>query len=110
MAIPQGSIKQGDTRPLLYGTLTAGGVPIDLTTASTVKFTMTNAAGSVVISLAACVIVSAAAGIVSYAWQSADTATAGEFQGEFKITWADSSIQRVPNRTNFQVIITPNLA
>ena len=111
MAIPVWTIKQGDTRPVLAATLLAGGNIVNLTSASTVKFTMTNSAGSVVVDLASCNIVSPMTnGQVTYTWQSADTETAGEFQGEFKVTWADSSIQRFPNRVNFQVIITPNLA
>ena len=111
MAIPIWTIKQGDTRPILAGTLTAGGNIIDLTSAATVKFTMTNSAGDVVIDLGACDIVSPATnGQVTYAWGADDTETAGEFQGEFKITWSDSTVQRVPNRVNFQVIITPHLA
>ena len=111
MAIPKWSMKVGDTRPILYATLLAGGDVVDLTTASNVKFTMTNAAGSVVIDLATCTIVSPPTnGIVSYAWQTADTNTAGLFQGEFKVTWADASIERFPNQTNFQVQILANLA
>ena len=110
MAIPKWSMKEGDTRPVLAATLLAGGDIVDLTSADTVKFTMTDSSGSVVIDLGACAIVSPAAnGQVTYAWGADDTATPGLYQGEFKVTWEDSTVERFPNQTDFQVIITPNL-
>ena len=111
MAIPKWSMKEGDTRPILAATLLAGGDIVDLTSADTVKFTMTDESGSVVIDLAPCAIVSPATnGQVTYAWGADDTATPGLYQGEFKVTWGDSTVERFPNKTNFQVQILANLA
>ena len=49
-------------------------------------------------------------GQVTYAWGADDTATPGLYQGEFKVTWGDSTVERFPNKTNFQVQILANLA
>lgn len=110
-AIPRFSIKQGDTRPVFLATLFSGNNVVDLTTASTAKLTLVDSAGSTTLSLAAMTILTPATnGQVSYAWQSADTATADTYQGEVKVTWGDGTIERFPNDGNFEVVVSSHLA
>jgi len=91
-------IKQGDTKPSLYTTLTEEGVAVDLTGA-TVRFHM----GDVVDALA--VIVMAEMGAVRYDWVAADTLMAGSYRAEFEATFPDGSPETFPNDTAIGVII-----
>ena len=85
-------VKQGDLVPALTATLmqavgTAAAVPIDLTTATGVKFAMRNRTLGTIKVDAACTIVSAIAGTVKYTWVGTDTDTIGFYDAEFQITW-----------------------
>jgi hypothetical protein len=92
-------IKQGNTRPFLVAQLVDdAGAPVDLT-GSTVVFRMLNAAGTRVVNAAA-VVDNALAGQVHYAWQSGDTATLGNYRGEFEITFPDATVQSIPTGPN----------
>ena len=79
------TIKQGDTLPLLQATLTdENGDPMDLTDATDLKFRYRRKGSSTVVERDA-TIVTAASGIVRYAWQAADTATAGPMYAEWQV-------------------------
>ncbi|HEU5032683.1 MAG TPA: BppU family phage baseplate upper protein [Spirillospora sp.] len=92
--------KRGDTAPALSATLyadDAGATPLDLTGA-TVKLIMATTAsepGNPKVN-AACQLVDAAAGQVSYSWLPTDVDTAAKYQAEFEVTWADGTIQTFP--------------
>jgi hypothetical protein len=104
-------LKQGDTAPLLTATLvgTDGVTPQPLTGA-TVTFSMkvTNTS-TLIVTRGVCTLVDAPNGKVKYAWLAADTATAGTFDGEFEVTFADLTIMRFPNDSNFTITITPKV-
>ena len=91
-------IKKGARRPLLKATLlTEDGTPLDLTGA-TVKLTMSHKrTGQVKLSLVTVTIVTPAAGIVQYAWATGDTDTPGEYDAEFQVTLADTTVLVVPS-------------
>ena len=99
-------IKQNDTSPGLEVTL----LPTTDVTGATIVFSMKNAAGTVVVNRQAVTIVTALTGIIRYPWIGADTATAGEFEGEFEVTFADSSIETFPNTSNLMITITDDIA
>ena len=85
-------IKQGDLVPALTATLmqavgTAAAVPIDLTTASGVKFAMRTRNGDTLKVDAAATIVTPSAGTVKYQWVGTDTDTIGFYDAEWQITW-----------------------
>ena len=103
-------LKKGDTNNVLEATLRdVNGVVVNLTGA-TVVFSMMNAASTVKVSLAACTIVTAAAGLVSYAWVAADVNTAGTYRGEFQVTYSGGGIQTFPNDSYIEVEITADVA
>lgn len=103
-------IKRGDTGPdLQRQLLDESGNPLNLSSA-TVRFNMQLKGGAVAISRAAATIVNASTGIVKYSWQAGDTDTAGSYEGEFEITYPDSSVETVPNYGMIEITITADIA
>ncbi len=102
-----GTIRQGDTLPILLCQLFESvAVPVVLTD-FTVTLNMRNQLNKLaVISLGACNIVNALTGIVSYAWQAGDTDVAGNFECEFVATSSDG-VETFPNATFIPITITP---
>ncbi len=111
------TIKRNDTRPRLVTTLitdfgTAAEGPVDLTSASAVKFLMRSEsapAGSAPKVNAAATISDAAAGIVTYTWVDGDTDTEGIFEGEFQITWSDDGVETIPNDSYISIQVVDDL-
>jgi hypothetical protein len=99
-------IKRGDLLPTIAGNLEkeSDGSPIDLSQASSMRFLMrpTGAASPCVATTAT--ILSGTAGLVEYAWQDNDTATAGAYQGEFEF-YLGGKRQTVPNRGYIPIVI-----
>lgn len=91
-------IKQGDRRPVLRATLVQdSGAPYILT-GCTVRFHMAAVPGATAkIDGGLCDLIDAANGIVEYVWGATDTSDAGQFKGEFEITWPDGKPETVPN-------------
>jgi len=80
--------------------------PIDLT-GCTATFTMKKGS-STVIDHQPATIPNAAGGIAKYAWQAADTATAGKRKGYFRITFGDGTKVSFPNDDDpLAIEITP---
>jgi len=113
-------IKQGDTSPaILKQFLDASGTKANLTGA-TVKFSMAMVGGVVVINKATATVfvgtlpsgtaVTAADGWMRYAWLAGNTATAGEANAEFEVTFGDGTIETVPNHLYETIIITAQIA
>lgn len=101
-------IKEGDTSPALLYTLSP---TVDLTGASVVFNMRLRSDGSVKVSRQAAVIVSPATdGVVRYDWDADDTDTAGEYQAEFEVTYADSTVETFPNKDFITVKIDGDIA
>lgn len=99
------TIRAGDRLPVITATLQdAAGIPVNLTTATAVKFQMKQP-GTPKIDAAA-TITSASAGTVSYAWVLADTDTPGRYRAVFEVTWSDGKKQTFPNGEPIDVAIT----
>lgn len=104
--MPDFTIKRGDTYPPIKATLTDQDGAINLTSATAVYLLLSSASPLIV---AACTIVDAAAGKVSYAWQASDTATVRQFTGEFEIHWAAGGVETVPNSDTITVSVVQDL-
>lgn len=105
------TIKKDDTGPTIMEYLyDSDGSPINLTGAS-VEFHLLDPDGSTITVNSAATIADATTGKVSYAWQAADTDTAGVFKREWQITFGSGMIVTVPNDgIGYPVIITTDIA
>lgn len=102
-------IKRNDTSPGMQATLKNGsGTAVDLTGATVLMIMRPVGGGKRKIS-GACTLHDAANGIVRYAWVSGDTDTAGLFNVEFQVTYADSTVETFPNKGYEQVQIDGDL-
>ena len=111
MATPTFYIKQNDTRPELDVFLRDDKDRTINITGATVKFSMRNASTNVVkISLGAVTTVSSTSGRVKYSFSAADTDTAGNFDGEFQVTFVGGQIETFPNDGYIKVIVTDDVA
>jgi hypothetical protein len=88
-------MKRGDTSPVLRFALKPTTLDIS---GATVRFQMRTKTRTLVIDELA-EVVSDLPPVIQYAWQEADTATAGSFEAEFKVTYADGGIETFPNTT-----------
>lgn len=104
-------IKAHDRKPSLAVTLTAGGVPLDLTNATTIDFIMKNKAvpGTIKVNAPAAIVAPATSGKVRYDWLAADTDTAGEYQAEFEIHWSDGKPQTAPTDSYITIDVLADL-
>jgi hypothetical protein len=86
---------QEDTSPVILATLhddTSSAVPINLTNA-TVKFQMRRSDDKYYRVNAACSVVDAAAGKVSYTWAAGDLKVPGDYIVQFEVTFTGGRIQ-----------------
>lgn len=103
-------IKQNDTSPAITAELRdADGQPVDLSGAS-VRFHMRKSGQNDVVVDQSASVVDSADALVRYAWADADTATAGVYQAEFEVTYADQSIETFPNAGFILIEITDDIA
>jgi len=103
-------IKAGDTSPAIQGTLERpAGTPINLTGASVV-FVMRKRGADVDTVNAAASLVTPASGVVKYEWQTGDTDDAGTYDAEWKVTFADGTIERVPNTKAQSIKVVPSIS
>lgn len=101
-------IKRGDTSPALSRVLRDGsGEPVNLVGA-TVVFNMWLLGSDATVDHAA-VTIGPGNGQVVYEWQAGDTANNGEYEAEFKVTYADGTIESFPNDSNMTVLISYGL-
>ena len=104
------AIKQGDTAPAFQATLYGGTGAVQPLTGATVVLNLRRVAdGVLVVNGGAVTVVDAANGVVKYVWQPSDTATAGLYHAEFKVTFADGTIERYPDDGDFPVTIAPQV-
>lgn len=109
-------IKQNDRRPLFvvalkdnFGEPTEA--PVNLTTATSVAFSMREAGGGPVkINRASAAITSAATGEVTYSWGTTDTDTVASYEAEVEVTWNDTKVETFPNDSYWSIEITDDIA
>lgn len=89
-------VGQSDTLPSYTVSLTdTSNTPVNLSTAISVVFTMSNAFTGLAVFDAA-TVVNALAGTVQYTWSSVDTLTPGIYAVEWEVTWSDSTTTTYP--------------
>lgn len=100
-------LKRGDTSPALLYRLAP---EVNLAGAS-VAFSMRVRDGgpTVIEREAASVEGDPADGVVRYDWTPADTATAGRFEAEFEVTYADGAVETFPNEGFIIVMIAGDI-
>src|SRR5262245_21413548 len=114
VAMADAYMKRGDVLPALTATLQdADGVPVDLTEATAVVFTMVavDAAPGAApkVGRRPGTIGDAPGGRVSYPWALGDTDTAADFYGEFEASWG-ASAETFPNDCHLVLTIVGDLA
>lgn len=106
------TIKAGDRLPKLRMALTDGeGAALDLTDVTTVTFRLRLQRGGSLVALAgsAAVVAPATGGVVEYSWGAGDTATPGEYFGEWVLTYAGPVTRTVPAPGYVTVEVAPVL-
>lgn len=93
--------KVGDTVYPIRAQLSAAGAPFNLTGYG-VTFSMRSEATGVKVSAAACTVVDAPNGIVSYQPSASDVDTAGDFLCEFRVTSGGGGVLHFP--TGFETL------
>lgn len=89
---------KGDTTPFEDQLKWDDGTVIDLTLATSVKFTMRLYQASIdKVAGVACSITDATAGKVKYNWSAADVNAAGMYKYKYVITFTDTTILTVPS-------------
>jgi hypothetical protein len=99
-------IKKRDLLPEIQGTCEDANGPVDLTTASSVRFLMGLSGSATNKVSAAATFVDRPNGIVKYTWAGTDTDTAGDYDAEFEVTWPGTKPETFPNRGFIKVSIT----
>lgn len=102
-------IKKDDRLPEIQAVLKDAENTVVNLSGATVRFIMSSKLdGSVKVDEPASVV-DAAQGLVKYAWASADTDTAGTFNAEWEVTFADNRSETFPNNKYNIVKITADL-
>ena len=103
-------IKQNDTKPVLRARLLDAAGNVVNVTGATVVFNMrVRPAGTTKVDKQACTINTAVLGDVQYAFTATNTNTADRYEGEFQVTYSDSSVQTFPNNTYIDITVTDDV-
>lgn len=108
-------IKQNDTRPAYVATLKEDfgletEAAVNLTNAESVRFLARRAGQNEMLDIDGIAdIEDAALGIVSYTWDTGDTATVGEYEIEIEVTWDDGGVETFPNNGYASMSIVDDL-
>jgi len=102
-------LKRGDTRTAIRATLIGpDGVPVDLSSATRVRWLMADGRRGLVMDREAEVI-DVAAGRVLVTFEPGDTDRAGLFVAEFEVQWSDGRRETYPTGGYLQIEIIPDL-
>lgn len=92
------NLKLGDLEPAVQISLVdSTGTPVDVTTATSVKFRMGDTLTHIELFSREAAIDDPLLGQLTYAWQDGDTAAVGVFYGEFVVDWPGDRPQTYPS-------------
>lgn len=103
-------IKQGDTSPDFVADLKNPDKSAVVLTGATVKFHMRSSRRGSTPLVGNASIVDAFIGRVKYEWTSSDTASVGDYEVEFEVTFADGKVETYPNDGYLEVSISEEIA
>jgi hypothetical protein len=102
-------MKRGDLLPILTGQALnkRTGEPINLASAPFPRFLMRAKDGTpaIISATVGATVTNATQGALAYVWQSGNTATVGQFEGEFEVTFPGTTPQTVPGRGYIPITI-----
>ena len=102
-------LKRGDTRTAIRATLIGpDGVPVDLSSATRVRWLMADGRRETVMDREA-EVTDAAAGRVLVTFEPGDTDRAGLFVAEIEVQWSDGRRETYPTGGYLQIEIIPDL-
>ena len=85
------------------------GNAFDFTGAASVTFILSDSSGALVFAKAGVIETPVTSGYLKYEWADGDTATAGEYRGEFDVLYAGGQKLTVPTKGNLLVKIYEDL-
>ena len=104
-------IKRNDTGPRLsVRVMTDGGDTVDLTDAVNPEFHMWSKRLRTSVVDTAAEVTDGPGGVLTYDWDAADTASAGIFEGEFKVELATGEVITAPNDGHIPIVITEDIS
>jgi hypothetical protein len=89
------TIKRGDSSPAIRYALEPATVDL---TGATVRFQMRVRNGAMVLDALAAIVTETGTPTVQYGWQTGDTASAGLFEAEFRVTYSNGAVETFPNQ------------
>lgn len=103
-------LKVGDLEPpVSIQLMDTSGTPVDVTTATSVKFRIASVDTRVELFSRDVVVDAPTLGEFSYIWQAGDTDVAGTFYGEFVVEWPSDRPQTFPTSGYITISIEPKL-
>jgi ribosomal protein S27E len=104
------TIKQNDRKPFLrVNCLDENHQQVTRTSTSAVRFLMRSIGDNVVKVDAGGFIITEDPLVVEYRWLSGDSDTVGVFEGEFEVTYTDSTTETFPNGDHILVRVTDDV-
>jgi hypothetical protein len=101
------TIKRGDTSPALLYALFPSTINL---AGSTVVFNMRKRrTEEVKVDRSPASVVAGTDPVLQYEWDAADTDESGEFEGEFEVTYGDSTIETFPNKGYIPISIDEDI-
>jgi hypothetical protein len=103
-------IKQNDTSPALLARLVKPDRTAADVSGAAVLFHLRNKRNRNTVLIAPAAVVDGPTGVVRYDWAVGDTQTAGDYEGEFQVTYVDTTVETFPNEGYMEIIIPAELA
>lgn len=110
-------MKANDLLPAIQGAASTAGTPVNLTSATLIKFFMRAAdanfqpvtTGTLKVNATATAVAPTTSGVLRYDWVVGDTAVPGNYVGEFQVTFPGAKPQTLPTTSYITITILADL-